>query len=165
MSSNTTNYNLVKPDYTESADISVINDNMDIIDSTMKTNATNISSLNTNKQSVNDNTLSTTSKTVPGAINELYSGKQDSLVGRTLSDIDLNTVVTAGHYWVSTTNVSHAPANNYGYLEVIKSGDGAYMQRFTQFGNDSASTRATTYIRFYINNQWYSWNKVAQVIT
>ena len=135
MASNTTNYNLVKPDYSDTADIAVINGNMDIIDSTMKTNATNIES------------------------------KQDSLVGRTLSDIDLNTVVKAGHYWVSTTNVSHAPANNYGFLEVIRSGDGAYMQRFTQYGNDTASTRATTYVRFYINNQWYGWNKVAQVIT
>lgn len=165
MSSSTTNYNLIKPDYTESADISVINDNMDIIDSTMKTNATNISSLNSNKQNVNDNSLSTTNKTVSGAINELNSDKQDSLVGRTLSDIDLNTVVKAGHYWVSTTNVSHAPTNYYGYLEVIRSGDGAYMQRFTQFGNDTTSTRATIYIRFFINNQWYGWNKVAQLIT
>lgn len=165
MSSNTTNYNLVKPDYTESADIGVINDNMDIIDTTMKANATGIASLNTNKQNVNDNSLSTTNKTVPGAINELNSNKQDSLVGRTLSNIDLNTVVTAGHYWVSTTNVSNSPVNYYGYLEVVRSGDGAYMQRFTQFGNDTISTRGTIYIRFYINNQWYSWNKVAQLIT
>lgn len=165
MSSNTTNYNLVKPDYTESADVGVINDNMDIIDTTMKANATGITSLNSNKQNVNDNSLSTTDKSVPGAINELNSGKQDSLVGGTLSNIDLNTVVKAGHYWVSTTNVSNSPVNYYGYLEVIRAGDGTYMQRFTRYGNDASSARATVYIRFYTNSQWYSWNKVAQLIT
>lgn len=33
MASNTEHYKLVKPDYTESADVKVINGNMDIIDS------------------------------------------------------------------------------------------------------------------------------------
>ena len=99
MASNTTNYNLVKPDYSDTADIAVINGNMDIIDSTMKTNATNIES------------------------------KQDSLVGRTLS--------RSGWAAIPPPRV-----------------------RTTR-----SSTRATTYVRFYINNQWYGWNKVAQVIT
>lgn len=37
MATKTTNYNLVKPDMTDYADIRVLNNNMDIIDSTMKT--------------------------------------------------------------------------------------------------------------------------------
>lgn len=36
MATKTTNYNLAKPSYSENADISVINSNMDIIDSKMK---------------------------------------------------------------------------------------------------------------------------------
>ena len=36
MATKTTNYNLTKPSYNESADISVINQNMDIIDEKMK---------------------------------------------------------------------------------------------------------------------------------
>lgn len=36
MATTTTNYNLTKPDGTESADISVINDNMDVIDEALK---------------------------------------------------------------------------------------------------------------------------------
>lgn len=37
MATKTTNYNLTKPDMTDYADIRIINNNMDIIDSTMKT--------------------------------------------------------------------------------------------------------------------------------
>lgn len=37
MATNTTNYNLTKPDMTDYADIRIINNNMDIIDSAMKT--------------------------------------------------------------------------------------------------------------------------------
>lgn len=35
MATNTTNYNLIKPEYTDDADIKDINDNMDIIDSAL----------------------------------------------------------------------------------------------------------------------------------
>ena len=42
MATQTTNYGLVKPDYNSSADIGVINSNMDIIDAKMKENADNV---------------------------------------------------------------------------------------------------------------------------
>lgn len=80
MSTVTTNYNLVKPAYTDDADIADINGNMDLIDAQMKTNADGISAntsdidaLNNTvdtKQDKTDNTLTTTDKTVVGAINE-----------------------------------------------------------------------------------------------
>lgn len=40
MATNTSNYKLTKPDYTDAPDIAVINANMDTIDTQMKTNAT-----------------------------------------------------------------------------------------------------------------------------
>lgn len=46
MATNTTNYNLVKPAYADTADIADINGNMDIIDGQMKTNADGVSSTN-----------------------------------------------------------------------------------------------------------------------
>lgn len=49
MSRQTTNYNLTKPDYTDTADIAVINSNMDIIDEALKvtdTKAQNVMSKN-----------------------------------------------------------------------------------------------------------------------
>jgi len=46
MATNTTNYNLMKPAYSDTADIADINGNMDIIDAQMKTNANGISALN-----------------------------------------------------------------------------------------------------------------------
>jgi len=39
LSTSTTNYNIVKPADNESADITVINENMDIIDAAMKANS------------------------------------------------------------------------------------------------------------------------------
>jgi len=48
MATNTTNYNMVKPAYSDTADIADINSNMDIIDAQMKTNADGISTLNSN---------------------------------------------------------------------------------------------------------------------
>lgn len=120
------------------------------------------------KQNSTDNSLSTTSKTIPGAINELNSKKQDSLYCGTLSNTDFNTVRANGYYWVGTGNTNIPVSGTYGYLEVINTYDSstsAMMQRFTRFGNDSASTRGDVYVRFYANNQWYSWNKIAQLIT
>ena len=72
MSTNTSNYNLVKPDYADDADIGDINGNMDIIDSALAS-----------KQNATDNNLTTTSKNVVGAINEL-----DSEVATNTSNID-----------------------------------------------------------------------------
>lgn len=49
MSRQTTNYGLTKPDYTDTADIEVINSNMDIVDNTLKvidTKAMNVMSKN-----------------------------------------------------------------------------------------------------------------------
>lgn len=74
MATNTTNYNLVKPALNETADIEVINSNMDIIDLKLKENNDKsievLSSLDEKQNSI-DNTLTTTSKTIVGAINEL----------------------------------------------------------------------------------------------
>lgn len=81
MSTYTTNYNMVKPEYTDVADIVDINGNMDILDEVVKDlsdktdeNTSDISGLQTTvqgKQDATDNTLATTNKTIPGAINEL----------------------------------------------------------------------------------------------
>ena len=46
---NTTNYGLKKPDGTDAVDIAIINQNMDTIDTTMKSNATQINDLKNNK--------------------------------------------------------------------------------------------------------------------
>ena len=72
MSTSTPNYNLIKPDYSDDADISDINGNMDIIDTALES-----------KQNSEDNSLETTSKRVVGAINELKSAiaQAESLIG------------------------------------------------------------------------------------
>lgn len=74
MSTLTTNYNLIKPDYADSADIADINGNSDILDNVIKTISDKANANETaiaTKQNSTDNTLDTTDKTIPGAINEV----------------------------------------------------------------------------------------------
>lgn len=97
MSTLTTNYNLTKPDYADSADIMDINGNMDILDDVVKEvsdktneNTSDVSTLQTDvgtlqtdvsalqtavqgKQDSTDNNLTTTNKNIVGAINEVNS--------------------------------------------------------------------------------------------
>lgn len=74
MSTLTTNYNLIKPDYADSADIADINGNSDILDGVIKAISDKANANETavaTKQNSTDNTLTTTDKTIPGAINEV----------------------------------------------------------------------------------------------
>lgn len=74
MSTLTTNYNLIKPDYADSADIADINGNSDILDYVIKAISDKANANETavaTKQNSTDNTLTTTDKTIPGAINEV----------------------------------------------------------------------------------------------
>lgn len=74
MSTLTTNYNLIKPDYADSADIADINGNSDILDNVIKTISDKANANETavaTKQNSTDNTLATTDKTIVGAINEV----------------------------------------------------------------------------------------------
>ena len=74
MSTLTTNYNLIKPDYADSADIADINGNSDILDGVIKAISDKANANETavaTKQNSTDNALTTTDKTIPGAINEV----------------------------------------------------------------------------------------------
>lgn len=66
-------------------------------------------------------------------------------------------------YFVNANYAVNAPISaGYGYLECFSPGSVSTIQRFTVF---SSPNYGTTYIRIYINSQWYSWQKVAQAIT
>lgn len=71
MPNQTQNYNLVKPLTTENYDVNIFNGNADIIDSTLKNIA---EQLNDCAKDIDDS-RTTTSKTVTGAINELDTKK------------------------------------------------------------------------------------------
>ena len=91
--------------------------------------------------------------------------KQDDLSCGQLANVDLNNYKTTGNYWVTQTGISNKPTSNFGFLEVIKVSSTSTLQRFTCYGNDTLATRGEMYVRFFTNNQWYSWNKIAQLIT
>ena len=113
------------------------------------------------KQNSNDNALTTTHKTVVGAINEVNTGlgqKQDNLSKGTLTTTDLDTLKVNGYYYLSgMTATQHAPCP-YGVLEVIATP--VVMQRATQVG--PSGTSATQYERIFINNAWTSWRTITR---
>lgn len=89
-------------------------------------------------------------------------------VGGTLkSGTNLNNLKPIiGHYWVPNSGITNVPVSGkFGYLEAMQfaTGTGIHLQRFTVYGNDTAAGRGDTYIRFFVNNQWYSWNKIAEL--
>lgn len=93
------------------------------------------------------------------AVASVVATKQDDLSCGQLSNVDLDDYKTNGFYWVSQTNVSNKPATNFGYLIVAH--PSTVVQIFIAFANDSTISRGDMYVRFYANNQWYGWNKIA----
>lgn len=135
MSTRTTNLNLVKPSYTDAADIGDINDNMDILDDAYV--------------SVNNEI----------ATKEPILAK-GSLIGTSQTPVDLDEYFDSGYYFVTINSyIYNAPvlATAYGYLEVMKMTNNVTLQRFTMYGDDDSTIAGNTYARFYTNNQWYSW--------
>ena len=63
MATQTTNYGLTKPSYNETADIGVINSNMDIIDAKIKENADNVSTLATEVDEIDNRVNNNTRRT------------------------------------------------------------------------------------------------------
>lgn len=66
---------------------------------------------------------------------------------------DLNSVTETGAYWVDLSNCTGGPGvmSGYGYLEVWKTSNSAYFQRFTIYST------GVSYFRAYTNGQWYDW--------
>lgn len=135
MSTNTTNYNLVKPDYSEAADVAVINGNMDIIDTQLK------------------------------SVSNVANAAAPSLCGSQIAtSFNMNDLRTQGNkvYFANLAIATNAPVNSgYAFIENISasSAGALVLQRVTLYST------GTTYVRSYANAQWYSWIKVAEAIT
>lgn len=93
------------------------------------------------------------------AVASVVATKQDDLSCGQLTNVDLNDYKDNGFYWVTQTNVSNKPATNFGYLIVAH--PSTVIQIFICHANDTTVTRGDMYVRFYANNQWYGWNKIA----
>lgn len=167
MSTTTTNYNLVKPEYTDVADIADINGNMDIIDAKMKETADDVAT-NTSAISGLTTDVGALDTTVSGhttSIASLSLTKQDALTKGTVAEnTGLNSVTDAGYYWLNSTygNMPHTGTAS-GVLEVVKVSEAVLMQRYTRFqGADYAITMI--FYRLRVNNVWYNW-KTALVVS
>ena len=175
MSTYTTNYNFIKPEYSDDADVGDINGNMDSIDTLIKElyddkqdatdnslNTTSkdvvgaINELLTDKQPITDNTLNTTAKTVPGAINELQKYTRKTLVAASFVSLQGGLVTWAE----SMENLSVAVAyidpqfsNTYfdGAIQpaiMVRKQSGVYRVSFPCIGLDG----------YYYSSTWH-WKK------
>ena len=159
MSTNTTNYNLVKPEYSDDADIADINGNMDIIDAQMKTNADGIT---TNASNIT--TLNSSVSTINSNITSLSGSKQDKLnKGTVAQNTNLNSITTPGQYWLNSTysNLPHT-GTAAGILEVLQPNDTVLIQRYTRFQGANYAVYNIFY-RVYVSGSWYAW-KTALII-
>lgn len=93
MSSTTSNYNLIKPDYSDSADVADLNGNADIIDAVLA-----------QKQNATDNSLTTTDKTIPGAINELDAEVATNTASIATLDAKVPGYMKMGNFVITTTS-------------------------------------------------------------
>lgn len=167
MATNTTNYDLIKPEYADAADIADINSNMDVIDDAMNDNATAISSANTaieaNTQAIATNTQNIATNTAAITANSDAIAKKVNIEQKNVSD--LNTLQTAGQLGIplmSTwdVNVLNNPSPALG------SGDGVCLGvGWGNYGTQIAVGRAngTPVTRTYSNGTWYGWEKVARM--
>lgn len=131
----TTNYNLKKPTDNEYADIADINDNMDIIDASLKQVADKI------EEAADKPQLNITTITIPkGRVKGDIDGDGEVQYDDTGSNWSINSSKNEIEKWVGDTN-------NDGYLNVS---DADQIARFA-VGKTSTLTRTPTFADYYAN--------------
>jgi hypothetical protein len=154
----TSNYNLIKPEENETADISVINNNFDIIDTKIKENNDHIN--NAKEDIGNTSNLNTKEKSsLVGAVNEVSASMADiayKTVGGTANAITISKqgfTLTDGQYVEFK-----ATANNTGNM-TIKVNDEAVKSLRNEDGEQLSSNEieANKYYRFIYdgNNDFF----------
>lgn len=124
MSTTTTNYALVKPELTDSADITAMNSNWDTLDTKIKSVETSISSLDNSSVGLGnvDNT-SDADKPISTATQTALNAKQDTITGAATTITSNN--LTANRALISNSNgkvtVSDATSTELGYLDGVTS--------------------------------------------
>ena len=144
MSTSTTNISLTKPAYTDSVDVGVINDNMDLIDQHIGTIESNVSS------------LSTASSSHGTSITALQNGKQDKLTPTSTSVVsNPNTELDLGVYYLDANSSNKPGTENYLLLVFPSNTVGNLLTQIAINPNGN-----NMFIRTYGNSQWYSWRKL-----
>lgn len=164
MSSTTSNYNLIKPDYADSADVADLNGNADIIDAALAS-----------KQNATDSNLTTTAQTVVGAINELDSEVATNTANITdlqdkvpmafkMANISLTTTSGVGqitfeqmgiagktlHYVMATVNYSsNSGGNLYATCQISSNYINVYLRNGVTSGLASNGTYNVALIYMY----------------
>ena len=116
MATQTTNYGLTKPSYNETADIGVINSNMDIIDAKIKENADNVSTLATEVDEidnrVNNNTRRTRRNITSDLANLTTAIAEQNLAKYGYAIGDYFVGASGYYYYLADMNTNYGGYNN-----------------------------------------------------
>ena len=165
MPNTTTNYNLTKPFPREKVNVNIINNNMDLID-------TNLKSLSDNKI---DKTVVATSQNL-GLIKSGTDISVDSKGNVNVNDdshnhsnylphstikttTDLNTIKSTGVYHINVSGCTNAPVANWGTL-YVEFATGTPYQIYIADGDNNY-----IYRRGFISSTWSEWQRVNETLT
>ena len=152
MSKTTTNYNLIKPELTDAADITATNSNWDVIDTELKNINDEIDTTNTAveavQNSVNNSWMLTSGTAIP-------------------SNADLNSYTTVGNYFCSNSDTAatliNAPTVKVTFTLKVYSSNGTgtrLIQEFIPSSLDYVDIYPNRYVRSYYNGNWTAWDKI-----
>ena len=122
MATTTTNLGLTKPDYTDAADIAVINTNMDTVDAAITAANTNITATKSDLGIVEDGNTATHSITAGQYViwkGNLYTASSAIATGTTLSTSNLTAVSNGG---LNSLNEHIATRNAYPFSKAVTAG-------------------------------------------
>ena len=162
MSTTTTNYNLVKPEYSDDADIADINGNMDAIDTQMKANADAIAS--------NTSSLSTLSTTVSGHTTSISSLSTNKMDKTNLSPRGSHTVASYSEFITYINGIISGMSDGETRIECIQFGFtesifGGSPNIFIIYRFNSAFQSAESLTQLVRGTRWqgtWSWTKASQ---
>lgn len=139
MSTTTTNYNLVKPEYSDDADIADINGNMDAIDTQMKANADAIS------------TASSSITTVSGLATETDGSHSEDNANVTISNFHLKVkgkLVVLSFTFKPTASIA-------AWNKITKVSKGGLDHLYTMGMNMSDNTNPDLHLQLRTNGEIY----------
>ena len=152
MATKTINYNLTKPSYSEDADISVINSNMDIIDSKMKEIEDKAGTGGSGGSNVEWNQIQTTGSkiaevTIDGTMTEVYAPSESGGGGGSDSSVEL----TQAEY-DALPDTKLTDNKNYFIKDGKGGGSGSKISLELLFSNDSKQISGTIELPFSMSD-------------
>lgn len=169
MATNTTNYDLIKPEYADAADIADINSNMDVIDGAMNDNATAISTANTtitaHSQSIATNTADIATNAAAIATNAAAISSNSSAIAKLDSNTNSTKDILASALTCEKTTLFNGSGSSYtgvvpGNSNNYKYGVFTVNVRDTRRFVIAQGANNETAVNVYSGSAWNGWQEL-----